>query len=326
MKKLAFLALLLIGFPNSGATVIKPSWGFFAHRLINRQAVFSLPPEMFTFYKYHLDYIETNAVNPDRRRYAVAGEEENHFLDADVYGDSAFQKLPKYWSEAVEKYGEDSLRKHGIVPYAIQRYAYRLTESFRSRDALGILKNSSDLGHYIGDAHVPLQTTKNYNGQLTGQHGIHGFWESRLPELFSENYNLWIGKASFEYDVAQRAWDALASGHAALDSVLGFESELSRLIGEEKKYSYEDRNGVPTRVYSVEFSKAYHEALSNMVERKMRASIRMVSDVWYTCWIEAGQPELDDLREVNLNTMFAAQADSIKKWGEHLFPGREHQH
>jgi hypothetical protein len=43
------------------------------------------------------------------------------------------------------------------------------------------------LGHYIGDAHVPLHTTSNYNGQKTNQHGIHGLWESRIPEqLFDE--------------------------------------------------------------------------------------------------------------------------------------------
>ncbi|MGC6428813.1 MAG: hypothetical protein ACON4Y_05945 [Flavobacteriales bacterium] len=52
-----------------------------------------------------------------------------------------------------------------------------------------ILFICSDLGHYIADANVPLHTTINYDGQLTGQKGIHAFWESRLPELFSSEYN-----------------------------------------------------------------------------------------------------------------------------------------
>ncbi|WP_310589062.1 hypothetical protein [Dyadobacter chenhuakuii] len=52
-------------------------------------AVFRLPPEMQVFYKKNIDFITENAVNPDRRRYAVVGEAERHYIDLDVYGDSA---------------------------------------------------------------------------------------------------------------------------------------------------------------------------------------------------------------------------------------------
>ena len=68
--------------------------------------------------------------------------------------------------------------------------------AFIEKDSDKILKYSADLGHYIADAYVPLHTTENYNGQLTGQKGIHAFWESRLPELFSEDYNYLVDKYS----------------------------------------------------------------------------------------------------------------------------------
>jgi len=41
---------------------------------INRLAVFTLPPEMLTFYKHHIQFITQEAVSPDRHRYAVEGE------------------------------------------------------------------------------------------------------------------------------------------------------------------------------------------------------------------------------------------------------------
>ncbi|MEL6534389.1 MAG: zinc dependent phospholipase C family protein [Bacteroidota bacterium] len=293
--------------------------------MINRQAVFSLPPEMFGFYKHHLGYIEENAVNPDRRRYAVEGEEENHFLDADVYGDSVFEYLPKYWLEAVDKVGEDTLRAYGIVPWTIQRYKFYLTEAFKNRDPEAILRLSSDLGHYIGDANVPLHSTENYNGQLTGQHGIHGLWESRLPELFAEEYNLWIGQAQYLFDPAETAWTAIRLSHAALDSVLLFEREITARLGVDHKFGFGDRMGVPTRVYSEEFSRAYHEALAGMVERRMRASIQMVADFWFTCWVDAGQPEINTLTEVDLSSQNTALIDSVRKWSQPLFSGRGHQ-
>src|SRR5262245_39795059 len=97
------------------------SWGFFSHQHINRLAVFTLPPEMIVFYKPHINYLTEAAVNPDRRRYAVAEEAPRHYIDLDHYADSAGTRPPKYWKDAVEKYSRDSLLAHGIVPWHIVR-------------------------------------------------------------------------------------------------------------------------------------------------------------------------------------------------------------
>ncbi|MGG7663667.1 zinc dependent phospholipase C family protein [Dyadobacter sp. BHUBP1] len=274
---------------------LKSNWGFWAHKRINRLAVFRLPVEMQCFFKKYIDYLSENAVNPDRRRYAVVGEAERHFIDLDVYGDSALAVLPKYWQAAVQKIGEDSLRKHGIVPWHVQLAALQLTAAFRERNASRILRISADLGHYIADAHVPLHTTRNYNGQLTGQDGIHGFWESRLPELFAEDYDMWLGPAVYRKDIAQDIWKAVADSHAAMDSVLLFEKQLTEGFKADKKYSFELRNNVLTRMQSREFSEKYHRMLAGQVEKRMRASVQMVGDIWYTCWINAGQPDLGHL-------------------------------
>lgn len=272
-------------------------WGFFAHKEINRLAVFTLPPEMIHFFKKQINYLSNHAVDPDRRRYVVPNEAPRHFLDADVFGDSAVYKLPRYWSQAKEIYSEDTLNAYGIVPWHIQHVAYNLTEAFKSRDARSILKLAADLGHYIGDANVPLHTTENYNGQLTGQHGIHGLWESRLPELFFEEYDFFTGKAAYIENIQLRAWDAVIQAHEALDSVLLFERKLSEKFPEEKKYGYEERGTTTIKVYSRDFSTAYHKLLKGQVERQMRASIEMVGDIWYTCWLNAGQPDLSMLNE-----------------------------
>ena len=86
------------------------TWGFFAHRHINRLAVFTLPPQLIDFYKQHIVYITENAINPDQRRYALEGEAARHYIDLDVYGDSALYVIPQNWYDAVEKYGEDTLQ------------------------------------------------------------------------------------------------------------------------------------------------------------------------------------------------------------------------
>jgi hypothetical protein len=274
-------------------TAFSPRWGFWAHKRINRLAVFRLPAEMQVFYKKHIDYIMEHAVNPDRRRYAVVGEAERHFIDLDVYGDST--SLPHSWPAAVRQMGEDSLRKHGIVPWYIQTAAYQLTEAFKEKDPRRILRISADLGHYIADAHVPLHTTRNYNGQLTRQEGIHGFWESRLPELYAVDYDLWSGQASYLEHVGDEIWSAVYRAHAACDSVFLFEKQLTDSFDPDKKFSYELRNNVLVRTYSEEFSKQYHLKLNGQVERQMKSSIALVGDVWFTCWIDAGQPDLSEM-------------------------------
>lgn len=275
--------------------IFSQSWGFFAHRKINRLAVFTLPPEMILFYKQNIQYLTEKAVNPDMRRYAVKNEAPRHYIDVDVYGDSAVYQMPRYWEEAVGKYSEDTLQAYGIVPYHINRMSNWLIKAFQDKNADQILRLSSDLGHYVADANVPLHTTENYNGQFTGQYGIHGFWESRLPELFSDDYDLLTGKAEYIENLQLYAWDAVVKAHEALDSVFTFEKQLTKKYPESKKFGYEERGNTTIRTYSYNFSAEYHRKLNGMVERRMRASIKMVGDFWFSCWVKAGQPDLTDL-------------------------------
>ena len=250
---------------------------------------------MIGFYKHHMSTIIERSVNPDKRRYINENEGPRHFIDLDAYGSDPLAQLPKKWQEAIEQYGDSTLIQHGIVPWHMVRVKYYLTQAFLNQDADQILKISADLGHYVGDAHVPLHTTSNYNGQKTNQRGIHGFWESRLPELFDQQYDLFVGKAEYIDNVNDAAWNAVANAHLALDSVLIFEAQISQEFSPTKKYSFEVRGNQTVKVYSYEFSEAYHQRLQGMVERKMRASIKLIADLWFTCWVDGGQPTLNKL-------------------------------
>lgn len=274
-------------------------WGFFGHKRINRISTFTLPPEMFGFYKEHIEFLTEHAVDPDKRRYAVEGEAQRHYIDIDHYikeGEDPFEIVPRRWNDAVDKFSEDTLQAYGIVPWYIKVMKFKLQRAFEKKNVDLILKYSADIGHYIGDAHVPLHTTENYNGQMTGQKGIHGLWESRLVEINSENYDYFVGKAEYVTDIEDFIWDAVHASHMAVDSVLSIEKELTAEFPKDKKYSFEQRGNVTVSVYSYEFSQAYHEKMNNMVERRLKASIAAVGSIWYTAWVDAGQPNLTDLQ------------------------------
>ncbi len=182
-----------------GITSQSYCWGFFAHKKINYYAVFLLPPQMMILYKPNIEFITEHAIDPDKRRYAVAAEGPRHYMDIDYYGNYPYIELPHYWKDAVAKYGEDTLAANGIVPWHVQTMLGRLTNAFKEKNFFLIMKNSTEIGHYIADAHVPLHASSNHNGQLTNQKGIHGFWESRIPELLADKqFDFFIGKELFE--------------------------------------------------------------------------------------------------------------------------------
>ncbi|MDH5367393.1 MAG: zinc dependent phospholipase C family protein [Cyclobacteriaceae bacterium] len=325
MKENRFLITIFI-IAISSFSLASIKWGFYAHKFINRIAVFTLPEEMIGFYKYHIHYLTENAVNPDRRRYAVKGEAPKHYIDIDVYGDSAVYKIPRYWKDAVGKYTEDTLMAYGIVPWQINFIHYQLTDAFKIGDVEKILRISADLGHYVADSNVPLHTTKNYNGQLTGQKGIHGFWESRLPELYNMDYNVFTGKAKYIDNVQLEAWKGVTQAHLALDSVLLFEKELSDKMNEDKKYTFEQRGQSTVKTYSKNFSEKYHKSLNGMVERQMKRSIKMVGDIWYTCWVNAGQPDLEKLIDHEFTEEELAQRKRLlEEWKQQKYESRNHE-
>lgn len=304
------IIVLILSF-TGGLISISLPWGFYGHKKINRLAVFTLPPSIFPFYKENLNYITEHAVDPDKRRYIVPTEGPCHFIDLDHY-QNPFDSIPHTWKKAVEKFSEDSLRKHGIVPWHIYSTKLNLQKAFEEKNLDKILKYSADIGHYIGDAHVPLHTTHNYNGQLTNQKGIHGLWESRLVELFSEEYNYFVGKASYISNIHKETWKILKESHLALDSVFKFEAEISaeNLV---PKYSFEQRGTTTLKVYSREFSQAYHKRLNKMVERRLTAAIHMTGSIWYTAWVDAGQPDLSILINHKPSKKFLLEMEKLEK-------------
>lgn len=314
------LLLLFLCFSISANSILP--WGFFAHKRINKYAVFTLPEELIGFYKKNIEYIEEHSVDADKRRYAVKEEAPRHYIDIDYYGENPFDSMPRKWNDAVDKYSEDTLHSYGIVPWQIEIIYKRLVYAFIEKDADKILKYSADLGHYVADAHVPLHTTLNYDGQFTGQKGIHAFWESRLPELFSGNYDYLVGTSQYEYSVLDFAWETLEASNNAIDSVLSFDKILSETYEKDKQYSYEKRGNKTINVRSEEYSAAYHDMLSGMIERRMRKSIISIGNLWYSAWVDAGQPILDGMK--NSDTPFTEEIKIDHKITKE--DARGHQH
>jgi hypothetical protein len=289
MKSILLTFFLIFGFNSSN------TWGFFAHKLINKHAVFALPQTMNTFYINNLNELEEKAVDADRRRYSQKNEAHKHYIDIDYYSvDSPFVVMPRFKKDAIDKFSIDTIDKYGILPWHINHCYYELIEAMKTKNVNRLIFLSADLGHYIADANVPLHSTLNYDGQLTNQHGIHAFWESRLPELFHSNYNLIVPKVEYLPNVLNSIWNTIEVSHNAKDSVLLFEKQLRNSYDQDKIYSFEEKGGKSLKVFSKEYSADYHKSMNGLVERQLRKSIHLTSSVWFTAWVDAGQPNMDN--------------------------------
>lgn len=318
MKKLIAGILLLL------PAKICFCWGFYAHEQINYIATFLLPPEMLVLYKPNIAFLREHAVDPDKRRYAVAEEGPRHYIDLDHYGKYPFAELPRRWDSAVAKYSADSLAAHGIVPWWIQTMLQRLTNAFKEKNQSKILKLSAEIGHYIADAHVPLHACSNHNGQYTNQRGIHGFWESRVPELLAASeWDFFIGKANYIENPGQFIWARVMESAAASDSVLKIEKKLSEEVGTDQRFAFEERNGILIKQYASSYTISYNKRLQGMVERRMRQSIYAVASFWYTAWVNAGQPDLLALSNKSFTTTEQQEFDSLTvQWRQGFIKGR----
>lgn len=272
------------------------SWGSFGHEHINRAAVLSLPDPLRTFFYNHIDFITQESSVPDLRKYTLNdnAEKPRHYIDLENFGPSA--EIPATLAEAQNKYGKEFLQKNGILPWYIEEVMQKLTQAFRDKRKTEILFLAADLGHYIGDANMPLHTSANHDGQMTDQVGIHSFWESQLPELFGDQYNYYGGSAEYITDIHAEVWKMINRTHALVDTLLQDDRELRQSFP-NKGYAVDAsgnilKNKFHTPVHTEEYARAYHKKLNGMIERQLRSSIASTASFWYTAWVNAGKPDV----------------------------------
>ncbi|MBD0376902.1 MAG: hypothetical protein ICV51_14885 [Flavisolibacter sp.] len=296
------------------------SWGFLVHRTINQLAIYQLPKAMQPFFLRNETYLVQQAVRPDLRRNEDPTEAPKHFIDLEPFGDSAAWKMSHTWSEAIAKYSKDTLIKYGYVPYWIIEMKSKLTNAFRSSNRDSILFYAADLGHYIGDANVPLHTSVNYDGQLTGQRGLHSLWESMVPELNMNQYQLYNKRRTRYLTHPEEAvWNAIRSAHLLVQNVVQQEQEASKTFKDSTKYRVQLRNGREVRSYTTSFAKAYSEKLGNTVNQQLLHSANLIADIWYTSWVDAGRPNLNHLLDKQ------PTKEEKRKWKEELHAYRSNQ-
>ena len=203
-------------------------------------------------------------------------EGPRHFLDIDIYGPYPFVELPHDYDEAVAKFGVEDVTKRGLATWRIAEYTRLLSEAMKSGDAEKIVQTAGALAHYIEDIHMPLHVVKNYNGQLTNQHGVHQRFEDDMVDAYAEQIHLSPKMASELEDPLEAAFDIVLDSYVYADNLL--HADRRAKLGED--------------TYGTSYLEKFFRFSGWIAVQRMSDAATATASYWYTAWLRAGKPEL----------------------------------
>ncbi len=251
------------------------SWGNVGHRIINENAARSFPQEI-DFLLYWANGLAEHGSDADYRKGSDASEENKHYIDIDNFPEfNSAGKIAQDFDSLAAIHGYDFLMQQGILPWAIVETADSLTAAFSRHQWDKALLLAADLGHYIGDAHMPLHITRNYNGQFSSQNGVHSRFESKMIEKYDNDIFFESDSAAFIPNISGYVFNMIYDNYVYVDSVLLADRIATALAGNTWDNNY--------------YAKCWQLSKSFTIQLFESASNRLASLI-YTCWINAGSP------------------------------------
>lgn len=258
------------------------AWGFAGHRLIMARAIDLLPPELKPFFQRFKDEIVMRVVDPDLWRNAGWNDDPNHFVDFGMteLGPYPFAALPRERDKAVEKFGNRIMDRVGYLPWREAEMFGNLRRAFEGFAREGAYTTSDValfapiVAHYIQDAHQPFHASNNYDGQLTGNTGIHARFERDLIEKFESRLTLAPAPPRSITNPRDAAFDVLLDSYTHVDAIL--KADSNAVAGKD--------------VYDDAYFETFFSAVKPILERQLSRAISATAGMIIGAWEAAGKP------------------------------------
>ena len=254
------------------------SWGHRVHNEATWNVCRTLLPHFGSNFENYMKYIADNGSLPDKWKFYDSNESPNHYCDYDFYAERDLIDLNNPFEKVLRYYGSDFMKKNGTVIWAIEEYYKLLVDAFENQDFSSALVYMSALSHYIQDIHQPFHTTKNYDGQLTGNKGIHARYEIDMIDHF------WVPE-----DIKEISPDQIPQPAEIKKFVINIIEESLTFVPEilsADRAAREDSDG--------SYDHAYFEALwedtGGMTAQRIYRSQMKTSALLLSAWKAAGSP------------------------------------
>jgi len=258
------------------------AWGFAGHRLIMARAIELLPAELKPFFETYREEVVVRVVDPDIWRSAGWNDDPNHFIDFGMteLGPYPFAALPRERDRALEKFGARVMDRVGYLPWRAAEMFGNLRrgfEAFRNQSPYAttdLVLFAPVLSHYFQDAHQPFHGTNNYDGQLTGNTGIHARFERDLIERFQSRLSLTPAPPHAVANPRDFAFDALLSGYTLVDGIL--KADSAAVAGKD--------------FYDDDYYEKFFAAVKPVLEKRLSEAITATASGIIGAWEAAGKP------------------------------------
>lgn len=251
------------------------AWGRQAHEMINAAAIGSLPEPLRAWFQSNHFYLVAHAADPDAFAAGHRDLQRHHFTDADAYDSLPFRALYQQFV-VLNKPPTPVEIRNGDVLWQIDGTAARLAAYWRERRWNAASRDAIFAAHYAADLTQPLHTVSNFDGQLTGQNGIHARFETELVRLRADRWRLQIAPAAYVPNPRQRIFSEFLRSYRA--SAIIFSADRAA----RACWNYSQPQFLP----------AFAQRAAPEAELQIEDAASFVGSVWYTAWVNAGRPNL----------------------------------
>ncbi|MGH9432300.1 MAG: hypothetical protein ACRD3T_12235 [Terriglobia bacterium] len=252
------------------------AWGPTAHRLTTTWAIQTLPAEIRGYFEANRAFLVDHSSDPEAWIKKDRYERARQYIDLDRYGRFPYSELPHGLVEARRKFGSGKVTHNGTLPWQIGEFSLRLTQDMQQQKWEAAKLDAAALGYYITDAHDPLNTTENFDGQLTGQAGLADRFGTTLIERYSNFLVFRSQDASKIADPTEYAFGIVLESNSWVDRIL---------LGDLKA-----RGTLPA--YNEDYLDRFYTAVGSIVMRELSGAAHDIGSYWYTAWLNAGRPTL----------------------------------
>lgn len=264
-----FAGAALLALPSTGH-----AWGSATHHYIAQNYSKHLPPTIDGLRVWDAT-VDAHVTDPDTRRPSTPGEAPRHFIDIDAYPEFLAGAMPHSQSQLEQAHGATFVTATGIAPWAIAEVVGTLTAQFQAQQWSAAALTIADLCHYVGDITQPLHCAKNYDGQLSGNNGIHSRYETTMMGQHLGELHTSPMKLAYFTNPTDAAFGIVSGSWSRVGDLLSADNAAKSASGGS-------------------FNTTYYNALWNSTQAFTRtrvdsATVATASFV-YTAWLNAGSP------------------------------------
>jgi hypothetical protein len=274
MKVRVLLCVCAIVAANDpAATHAQEKWSSTGHQHITAGAIGHLPQPLKGFFQANSATV-VSAAGQEPQGYT-------HYIDIDYYPEFFAGTFPHSEAALVAIYGQSVVDSNGTGPWSMALFTNNLTSAMANAHTetawTNLLQTAGALAHFVEDLHNPLHLAMNYDGQDTGNDGIHSRYESYmisrhvpadLPIVPTPSHCLYYPS------LLDEIFDRIDVNYWYVDDIMAADDAASALDPRYRTTYYNELWADTGPFTQVLFQQASE----------------MVASAWYTAWVNAGSP------------------------------------